>query len=118
MQRKGESILEQSFRINFQKRFESAGFTFQTQQKIPPHLLKYDVKLQKGFRTIYIELDGHGMGHTSVKARERDARKGNLAVQTGAEFYRLSTKHFNRGLPANYTHELVDWIINKGERRR
>lgn len=107
-----ESILEQSFRINFKRKLERAGFIYKTQQTIEPHLFRYDVKLTRGngARTIYIELDGHGMGHTSVKARERDARKGNIPIMLGYEFYRLSTAHFRKGLPTNYAHELVEFI--------
>lgn len=114
-----KSILEESFRMNFQEKLERAGLGFQTQakakdlfpgKKVPAY--KYDVALlgPVGKRRVLIELDGNGYGHSSVKNKARDAHKGNLAIMHGYEFYRLTTKHFQRGLPTNYVHELVDFI--------
>lgn len=111
------SELEISFEINFAKKLKRAGFTVETQYEIPGHLFKYDFRFCRCrtpfgvYDEILLEIDGNGRGHTTVAARERDARKGNVAVQSGFQFFRLTGKHFQRGLPTNYVHELVDWII-------
>jgi len=111
------SELEVSFEINFAKKLKRAGFTVETQYEIPGHLFKYDFRFFRRKReNILLEIDGNGRGHTTVAARERDARKGNAAVQNGFQFFRLTGKHFQRGLPTNYVHELVDWIIKGGRK--
>lgn len=110
-----KSILEESFKLNFESRLTRAGFVFREQVKLPPARYVYDVYLEhkRTARRIYIEIDGHGFGHSSVASKKRDAEKGNLAIFSGAEFYRLTTAHFRRGLPTNYAHELVDRICGK-----
>lgn len=109
--RRERSELEISFEINFARKLKRAGFTVETQYEIPGHLFKYDFRFCRRGVEILLEIDGNGRGHTTVAARERDARKGNLAIQKGFLFFRLTGKHFQRGLPTNYVHELVDWII-------
>ena len=110
-----KSDLEICFDLNFKKPLQKAGFKYETQKTIPGERFEYDVRLTRGETKILIELDGNGMGHTSVKSRERDARKGNHAVMSGYLFFRLTGKHFRtvKGVrvPENYAHELIADII-------
>lgn len=124
------SVLEKAFEKAFKKNLEAAGFTFETQKKIDGALFRYDVYLERKiffektllsiFEKILIEIDGHGLGHSSVASLERDARKQNHAVLNGYKFFRLTTKHFKKKqknkkitrIPGEYAEELVRMIIH------
>lgn len=117
-----KSELEECFELTFRKRLTRAGFKFQTEQKIKPAAFRYDVKLTRGPVVAYIELDGHGFGHSSAAAKKRDAEKGNLAVLSGGLFFRLTTSHFRKlkgvRVPGEYAHKLIDRLIAERDKSR
>lgn len=121
MKKQKKSVLEIAFERHFKKKLIAAGYAFKTQKKIPGRQFRYDVYLYKAGRRfsspatkILIEIDGHGLGHSSVMSLKRDAEKGNHAIFNGYLFFRLTTKHFptkkKRRIPNKYAIDFIDRI--------
>lgn len=91
---KKQSCLELAFEANFRTRLERAGWRYETQYTLPGERYVYDVLLVRGRHRVLIEIDGNGLGHSSVMARARDAQKANHAILSGYLFFRVTTKHF------------------------
>lgn len=107
-----KSELEHCFEINFAKKLIGSKFTFRSEVVLPGARYRYDFVFDRGpGERFTLEIDGHGMGHTTVSAKARDAEKSNHSLFLGYKPLRLTTKHFRRVqkvlVPTNYAHDLI-----------
>jgi len=112
-----KSELEQCFEINFVPLLKKHGFDVQSEVVLAGARYRYDYRFEKPGHSakFVLEIDGNGMGHSSVAAKARDAEKSNHALWLGYRPLRLTTKHFRRVqkvlVPADYAHNLIDDVV-------